>query len=72
MRNILMLIVGVFVVTFAWGWILHVYQGNMDTKSYTAYYLHEVNDRIHHTIEKAERVIDKVKKPLPARKEFEL
>ena len=72
MRNLLMLIVGVFLVTFAWGWVLQVYQGHMDTRSYTAYYWHEVNNRIHRYIEKAEMIIDKVKKPLPARKEFEL
>ena len=72
MRNLLVLIVGVFLVTFAWGWVLHVYQGNMDTRSYAATYWREVNHRMHRYIEKAEIIIDKLKKPLPARKEFEL
>ena len=72
MRSLLILIMGVFLVTFAWGWVLHVYQGRMDARSYAAAYWHEINNRVHPYIEKAGRVIDKVKKPLPARKEFEL
>jgi len=72
MRLLLMIIVAVFLVTFAWGWVIHVHNGQMDIKSYTEFYWREVNDQFHYLVQEAEKAIDTVKKPMPARKEFEL
>ena len=72
MRLLLMIIVGIFLATFAWGWLTHVYNGPMDTKRYSEYYWSEVNDQFRYCLEEAEKIMDTVKKPVPKRKEFEL
>ena len=72
MRLILVIIAGVFLVTYSWGWVIHVQDGLMGTKRYTEYYLNEVNDQIHYLIEESGKIIAFVKKPLPERKEFSI
>ncbi len=71
MRFLLILIVAVFFVSYGWGWVIHVHQGAMDTQSYTEYYEREVMDQASRLIEYAKKGFDQIKKPLPARKEFE-
>ena len=70
MRLILIIITGIFLVTYASGWYTHVHNGSMDTLGYTQYYGREVNDQVHHFLEKAGKMIEEIKKPLPARSEF--
>ena len=72
MRFILTVIVGLFLVTYGWGWYVHVHGGSMGLARYTEYYGREVSDQFHHFLEKAGKVIEDIKKPLPAHKEFTL
>ncbi len=72
MRILLTIIVGIFLVTFAWGWAVNVPPGTMDTLSYTKYYGRQVNDAVFRVIREMGKMIELVKKPLPERKEFKL
>ena len=65
MKLLAVILLGVFLVTYAWGWLLSVPEEAMDTKSYTIHYLHEVDDQIHYFIEGVDAFINALKKPLP-------
>ena len=70
MKLLLTIIAGVFLLTYAWGWVIHVQDGFMDTHRYTEYYLNEVKERTLYFVKEPGKIIEWVKKPLPARKEF--
>ncbi|OIO39158.1 MAG: hypothetical protein AUJ71_01285 [Candidatus Omnitrophica bacterium CG1_02_49_16] len=72
MRRILIVMGVLFLATFVWGWFINVYRGPMDAPSYAGYYWREVNRQASHYFEEAQKVIENIKKPLPARKEFQL
>lgn len=42
MRLLLIIILGVLVVTFTWGLLVHVFDGNMSFQRYGSYYISEV------------------------------
>ena len=69
MRGILMWVGGVVLVTYSWGWYLHVQRGPMDTSRYTAYYLHQITDTAHAIVEKSGNLLNFAKKPIPRRGE---
>lgn len=59
-------------MTYAWGWLVYVSEGPMDTQRYTRYYLRELKDQIEYLFEEAERSIAVVKNPLPRLREVRL
>ena len=71
MRLLMAIILGVLLVTYAWGWLIHVSAGSMDTRRYTRYYLREVSDQIDFILEETEKAVDFAKKPLMRPKAFE-
>ena len=72
MKLILIIAAGVFLVTYAWGWLIHVQDGPMDTGRYTQYYGNEVKDQLGYFVEEAGKLVAFARKPLPERKEFSL
>ena len=71
MRLFLIIITGVLLVTYAWGWVLHVPDGQMDTPAYSEYYWQELKDQVQFVVKEAEMIIEISKNPLPRPKEME-
>ena len=72
MRLILTFVAVLFLATFAWGWFNDVYHGSMDTKSYAEYYWRNMNRQISRTMTEAGKAVENLKRPMPARKEFQI
>ena len=65
MRLLLIIILGVFIVTYSWGWLTRVGEGQMDTKAYTELYNREVQEQFRYFLDDMEKLIEFLKKPLP-------
>ena len=72
MRLLLIVILGVLLVTYAWGWLVHVQDGMMTPSNYTEYYVREAKDDLGYFLEGLKKITAFAKKPLARRQEFEL
>ena len=72
MKLILTILLGVLLVTYAWGWFTNVQAGYMSTQRYTSHYFYEVDGLIRYGIERTRKLFVWAKEPLPDRKEFTL
>ena len=66
MKLFLSIIIGVFIVTFAWGLLVNVWDGPMKFGDYTKHYTHETKENFLFVGEWVQRKL----KP-PTRKEFD-
>ena len=72
MRLLLIVITGVFLVTYAWGWFVHVHDGLMTTGHYTQHYCEEVRDDVRFCLHEMARLAAFVKAPVVRPEDFQL
>ncbi len=65
MRLLLWIILGVLTLTYAWGWVIDVHYGAMDTRRYTRDYMIEVKEQARFVFEGAEKFVSLAKRPIP-------
>ncbi len=65
MKLLLLLIIGLLVVTFIWGYVMEVYYGPMSPQGYFNHYTREWGDGLRFVLEEGGRILKIAQKPIP-------
>ncbi|GEM_PF-4984673 len=65
MKLLVLLIVGLLLATFVWGYVMEVYYGPMSPQGYLDHYAREWEGGLRFALEEGGKILKVVKKPIP-------
>lgn len=69
MRLLIIIVTGVFLVTYGWGWVVNVPSGTMDSLKYTKEYVRQAADQFQYALETVGKLAEFIQRPLERAKE---